>query len=137
LCNCNIGPDGAIEIARCLESNRSLTLLCLQSNQISDIGAKKILAAILEPPHPTLNFLNLSNNQLTDVALEGLGRFHRLVDVVLNNNNISDRGILDICKAVLDTTSLTYLNLRDNPQITPRGVQTLKLFLPDPFALDF
>ena len=136
LCNCNIGLEGATEIARCLEDNSSLTLLCLQSNQISDLGAKKIFAAVLEPPHPTLIFLNLSNNQLTDTALEGLGRFNRLVDVILNKNNISDRGVLDLCKAVMDTTSLRYLNMRDNPQITPRGIQTLQSFLPDPFVLD-
>ena len=136
LCNCNIGPEGAAEIARCLEDNISLTLLCLQSNHISDLGAKKIFAAILDPPHPKLTFLNLSNNRLTDTALEGLGRFDRLVDVLLNKNEISDRGVLDICKAVMDTTSIRYLNLKDNPQITPRGIQTLQLYLPHPFALD-
>lgn len=136
LCHCNIGPDGATEIARYIKSNQTLTLLCLQSNHIADIGAKHIFAAVLDPPHPTLKILNLSNNRLTDNALEGLGRFNRLEEVLLNKNDISDRGVLDICKAVMDSTSIIFLNLENNPEITNRGIQTLHSYLPDPFVLN-
>ena len=136
LCNCNVGPEAAAEIACCLENNQSLKLLNLQSNRISDRGAQLIFAAVLDPPHPTLQILNLSNNRLTDTALEGLGRFDRIVDVLLHQNDITDRGVLDICKAVMETTSLQYLNLRDNPNMSWKGIQTLQLFLHDPFVLD-
>jgi Ran GTPase-activating protein (RanGAP) involved in mRNA processing and transport len=136
LCNCNIGPEGASSLANSLEQNKSLTFLSLESNRISDIGARRILAAILDPPHPTLITINLSNNHLTDNALQGLGRLVQLVEVLLNGNDISDRGVLDVCKAVMGTISIQYLNMSHNPRMTSKGIQALQLFLPDPFVLE-
>jgi Ran GTPase-activating protein (RanGAP) involved in mRNA processing and transport len=135
LVGCNIGTDGAVLLAKALESNISLKALSLESNLIADRGARAIWEAILDPPHANLVMLNLANNALSDDALLRLGRFVKLKDIRLDQNDISDAGALSICRAVTGGSSLEYLNLCNNPRLSSKGIQALQLFLPSEFVL--
>jgi NLR family CARD domain-containing protein 3 len=135
LVGCNIGLDGAVLLAKALESNTSLKALSLESNRITDRGARAIWEAIVNPPHAKLVMINLANNALSDDALLRLGRFVKLKDIRLDHNDISDAGALSICGAVTGGSSLEYLNLCNNPRISSKGIQALQLFLPSQFVL--
>jgi NLR family CARD domain-containing protein 3 len=132
---CNVGPEAAESLANALESNTTLKMLSLESNRISDFGARVIFAAILDPPHKNLVTLNLASNFLTDDALQRLGSFSKLVDVRLDSNDISDSGALDLGKAVLGSSSIEYLNVSNNPRLSSKGIKALQLFLPNEFVL--
>lgn len=135
LASCNIQNKGASILADALEKNTTITRLDLEGNRISDVGAKAIFAAVLDPPHPRLLSLNLAYNQLSDDALVLLGRLIRIEDLQLEGNEISDRGALDLAKAGMGSTSLRWLNLASN-RLSFKGIQMLNLYLRNEFILD-
>lgn len=135
LAGCHIGPDGAALLARALERNASVTRLSLAANRLADAGAQTIFAAVLDPPHPRLVALNVAHNHLTDAAVVLLGSLFRMQDLVLEGNDISDAGALDIAKATMGSTSLRCLDMRSN-RLSSKGIQVLKLYLQSELILE-
>jgi len=133
--NCNIGVQGAQLLADAILQNRRLYRLSLENNRIGDLGAKALLSATLDPPHSSLMSLNLANNMITDAALDHLGPLTKLEELHLDENYISDAGALDLCKSVMNSKSMQWLNLRQN-LLSPKGIQALNLFLPNSLVLE-
>ncbi len=84
-----------------LERLRSLNL---SNNQIHDIDPLRQL--------PALDTLRLAGNGLTQFPELGAGEFPRLRDLDLSNNDL-----LEISPRIANLTSLTHLNLRNNPRL--------------------
>ena len=135
LSNCNVGVSGAQILSEAISENKKLARLSLEANAISDIGARAILSAALDPPHPSLVSLNLSNNQLTDKAFLNLESITRLEELHLEGNSMTDAGALDLAKSVMHCKSITFVNLRRNC-LSRKGIGALNLFLPDSFVLE-
>lgn len=133
--NCNIGDKGAEILSDAIQENKKLTRFSVESNAISDAGARSILSVALDPPHPSLVSLNLAKNQLTDEALSSLKPLIGLEELHLDGNYLTDISALDLAKSVMGSDSIVGLNLRRN-RLSARGIQALELFLPDSFVLD-
>ena len=133
--NCNIGTTGAEILSEAMAQNQQLTRVSLEDNGIGDLGARSILSAALDPPHPSLVSLNLANNQITDEAWSHLAPITRLEELHLDGNSISDFGALDLAKAVMHCTTIKWINLRSN-NLSPKGIAALNLFLPNSFVLE-
>jgi Ran GTPase-activating protein (RanGAP) involved in mRNA processing and transport len=135
LCNSRIDTDGVLSLSRGLFRNRYLVSLDLRENAIGDRGARDLMIAILDPPHPSLQSVNLSRNHLTDDATVGWPSIQRLEDVNLSHNQLTDYTALDLCKTCLGTCSLRWLDVSEN-SITSNGISALKLFLPKDIILE-
>ena len=86
-------------------------------------------------PHSSLVALNVSNNLLTDVAMAVMAEAGdvTLQDLYLDGNQITDRGALDLAKAIMDSTTLKMLTVARN-RLTHKGKNTLRWFAPDRFS---
>jgi Ran GTPase-activating protein (RanGAP) involved in mRNA processing and transport len=136
LTGCGISPEGAKKLANALSRNHTLIRITLSNNRIGDKGFRDIVDAILDPPHPSIKSLNVSNNHITDQGLVLLPTFNVLEELVANKNSITDKGALDIAKACIGSKpTLRWLGLSHN-MISKRGIQALKLFLPSTTILD-
>lgn len=133
--DCNIGLQGAELLSDAMERNTKMERLSLESNSLGDVGAKSVLSAALNPPHPSLVSLNLANNHISDEALLLLGPLTKLEELHLDCNDISDSGALDLAKSVMGSQSLRWLNLRQN-LLSRKGIQALNLFLPNTYVLE-
>ena len=135
LSSCSIDGDLGVSLAEDLQHNTSLKKLSLSDNRLGDKGAKAILTAALH--HPTLEYLNVSRNHMSDAALVGLSPIERLQRLLLHDNDITDAGALDLAKAAMHSQSIGWLKLTGNAGITRKGVQALQLFLPNEFVLEW
>jgi Ran GTPase-activating protein (RanGAP) involved in mRNA processing and transport len=125
LTGCGITPRGAIHIARGLRQNTTLRRLNLDDNRIGDDGIGE-LASIL--PHAKLTSLSANGNSITDSSMgsEGLSQVDELH---LKNNQITDRGALDLARNLMDGgCRLTYVSLQDN-RVTRKGGETIRTFM--------
>jgi len=93
--DCGWGDDEAVQLAEVLPLCTSATELHLQSNQISDRGAKALAAAFAEGAMPKLEELYLFSNHIGDegaVALAeavGKGALPELKELALDRNKLS------------------------------------------------
>ena len=133
LTECKISKEGAQILAKGLAKNSSLRRLNLDRNPIEDSGAQTIMGTL---PHPTMESLSLCYNSLSDniMASEHLGTLRELN---LCGNDITDKGALLLCNALIDGAKLSNLTLRYNCGMTERGGKTLKNFLPHDAILDY
>jgi Ran GTPase-activating protein (RanGAP) involved in mRNA processing and transport len=86
----SLGDDGAIDLAKMLKDDTSLTRLDLSKNSIGDDGAIA-LAETLKEVNRSLRWL------------------------ILSNNSIGNNGAKALTKMYNDSTSLVWLILFDNP----------------------
>jgi Ran GTPase-activating protein (RanGAP) involved in mRNA processing and transport len=125
--NCSVTSRGAALLARGLNLNTTLRRLNLNHNEIGDAGLVE-LAAVL--PHQTLKALSVNDNKITDASMSAIG-LAQLQELHLNRNSITDRGALAFSQTIDETTCcLTFLDLQFN-QVTKKGGDTLKIFLPE------
>jgi Ran GTPase-activating protein (RanGAP) involved in mRNA processing and transport len=132
LTNCSISPKGAAEIAEGLKFNSSLRRLNLDRNHIQDDGFTNLLTIL---PHPTLTALSACYNQITDECMS-FGTLKNLDELSLNGNEISDRGAVRLCEALMDDCKLNRLCLRSN-DISGRGSRAIQNFLPENAIFEF
>jgi Ran GTPase-activating protein (RanGAP) involved in mRNA processing and transport len=94
---------GASILASALNYNTSLERLYLHGNSISDIGVKYI-SKTLSFNNKTLKILGLQQNHITDLGAEHLAQMMKvnktLTGLWLDNNQISDKGIKLISNAL-------------------------------------
>ena len=133
------GSIGATNLAVALKHNSTLERINLQGNGIDDNGFQSLWEAILPKnnfPHPSLIALNMGNNKLTDVAMAIMADSGTVAlrDLYLDGNQISDRGALDLAKAIMDSTTLKLLTVASNPLMTHKGKNSLRWFAPDRFS---
>ena len=78
----------------------------------------------------------MGNNELTDVAMAFMADSGTvaLKDLYLDGNQLSDRGALDLAKAIMDSTTLKLLTVAKNPLMTQKGKNSLRWFAPDRFS---
>lgn len=131
LTNCRLGPESAR--AFCLQQPPSLVSLSLESNCITDEGARALLSS--QTLLCSLRSLNLASNNLTDSAVAGLTSLHSLETLHLNDNQFTDLGALDLAKAILTQNELGWLNMSRN-RLSPRAVKVLHMYLRNELVLD-
>ena len=73
--NNNISDAGAKELAQALKVNNSLTVLDLYNNNISDVGAKEIAQAL--KVNNSLTVLDLYNNNISDEYMEFFNNYNK------------------------------------------------------------
>ena len=139
LTNCGIGEEGARMLSNALSRNHTLARLSLRCNRIGDKGFHYLCTAILTSEYSEetqqqreasgLISLNVGSNGITDKGLHNMPSILQLEELHLDENDISDRGALDLAKAVIGNTSLKWLNLAANAKLSWKGKETLKMFL--------
>ncbi|CAB9529630.1 Ribonuclease inhibitor [Seminavis robusta] len=137
--SCNLSTvECAANLAVALRHNRMLQRISLQCNSLGDEGFCLLWQAINgEEPHPSLASLNMSNNGLTDRSMEAIcksGSLGRLEALYVEKNQITDRGALDLAKALMDSKALKVLSVAQNQEITSRGQIALRAFAPMRFS---
>jgi NLR family CARD domain-containing protein 3 len=136
LAKCHITEDGAKMISNSLRRNSTLTRLSLEVNQIGDKGFREICEAILDPPHPSLISLNVSQNGITDHGLACLLSITKLDELHLGGNNlVTDFGALSLAMAVYGNQTLRWLNVCKTG-LSCKGIKVLQMFLHTPYVLD-
>jgi Ran GTPase-activating protein (RanGAP) involved in mRNA processing and transport len=131
--NCGITAlAGAGVLALSLKHNSSIQRINLQGNEIGDDGFQLLWDDVIRKCHPSIISLNVSNNKLTDASMANLyGNTEHLQELYLDGNQISDRGALDLAKAIMDRETLKILSVGNNPLMTHRGKNTLRFFAPN------
>lgn len=129
---CSISPKGAADIAEGLKVNSSLRRLNLDRNHIEDEGFKIVMNSL---PHPTLTAFSACYNRITDESMS-LTNLEKLGELSLNGNDISDRGAVRLCEALMGDCKLNRLCLRANT-ISSRGSKAIQNFLPENAFFEF
>jgi Ran GTPase-activating protein (RanGAP) involved in mRNA processing and transport len=132
LMDSSISAVGASAIAEGLVNNSTLRRLNLDRNQIGDVGMSVLGQAI---PKTSLVSLSVSRNSLTDQSMK-LECAKCLEELHMNGNQITDMGVLEFCRYLIEGCRLQWLSLRDN-QITSRGGEILKTFLASPAIVEY
>ncbi|GAM17556.1 hypothetical protein SAMD00019534_007310 [Acytostelium subglobosum LB1] len=107
----NIGDQEASALANMLLKNKSLTLLNLSINEITDTGAKAIAYALKS--NRTLKYLSLSNNFIGKeglVALSEAIRVNRTLDFIdISNQLYKSRNIINLVHTNIERTLIGLL----------------------------
>uniref|UniRef100_A0A6S8A2X7 Uncharacterized protein n=1 Tax=Aplanochytrium stocchinoi TaxID=215587 RepID=A0A6S8A2X7_9STRA len=120
LCECEIGDEGAMNIAAALEVNKSLQIIDLSSNDIGPAGAEKIAKALKK--NKSLHSLNLASKGVgVNIGDEGVKKIaasletnKKLQTLILKFNQIGDDEAESIAIALRKNTSLQTLDLDCN-----------------------
>ena len=119
--NRHTGDDGAARLAAALRGNTTLTSANLYGNGIGDRGAAELAAALLanvqDAGGSSLEDLHLGFNKIRDVGmLAELVRVDTtLHSLYLDQNNIDNAGAQTLIGALRCNTTLTSMNLHNNP----------------------
>ena len=121
-------------MALALKHNHTLERLKLDGLWFGDEGFRALWKVITPPnkknPHPSLISINFNNCGLTDVSMAIIGEsgsIGNLQEIYLEQNQISDRGVLDLTKAIVDNKTLKKLSVAQN-HVSYRGQNTLRMF---------
>jgi Ran GTPase-activating protein (RanGAP) involved in mRNA processing and transport len=117
---------GASVLSSALNNNNTLERLYLYGNSISDIGLK-YLCKTLSMHNKTLKILGLQQNQITDLGAEHLSQMLKLnkslTALWLDQNDISDKGVKFLSNALqYSNSSLQYIDLSRSRLITDVSV---------------
>lgn len=134
LVGCDLGENDAISLARGVRTNMTLRRLNLDRNNICDGGIKAIIHAIHN--HPTLTSFSAAGNGITDACMEMSEGLMGLIEINLDDCNITDRGALDFCRFLMGSNGdeeinkckLDWVSLSRN-KLSKRGGETIKTFL--------
>lgn len=132
LSDSSVSAVGASALAEGLSGNRILRRLNLDRNRIGDVGMAALGQVI---SGSALQSLSVSGNNLTDQSMDFEAAKH-LEELHMNGNQITDRGVLDLCRFLMDDCRLVWLSLRRN-QVTNRGGEAIKTFLPATATADY
>lgn len=136
--DCCITTKGATELAVALKHNSTLQRLSLEGNDIGDEGFRALWQIIQDPKNQMLKLvsLNVGRNKITDAGLNNMMPIRKLDELHLHGNFFTDRGALDLAKAVMDNKSLRWLGVKGNSDLSWKGVHTLRMFLHIPLVLE-
>ena len=116
LCNNRITDDAADELSTVITQNVLLEDLLLSNNQLHSTGIKEIADSLSKLIK--LRKLDLFNNKITKEASSSLAivlqNSTTLQDLFLSNNNLETSGALEICNALSHINSLHVLTLSNN-----------------------
>lgn len=108
-----IGDDGALAIAKVLETNTTLEWLNLENNQIGKNGACAIAKGLAN-----LTYLNLQHNNIVNIGTRAISNALKintsLTSLNLGFNDIGQYGGYKIAEALSVNTSLVELYLMNN-----------------------
>jgi NLR family CARD domain-containing protein 3 len=132
--NCKVAAvDGAANLAFALKHNHTLERLKLDGMSFGDEGFRA-LWEVINPseknPHPSLVAINFNKCSLTDFSMAAIaesGSVGQLQEIYLEQNQITDRGVLDLAKAIVDNDTLRKLSLAHN-MVSYKGQNTLRMF---------
>jgi len=134
---CHLGDDGWHLLALAIGSskNKSLRIVSLKNNNISDEGMVDIITSL--SMHPRLEQIDLSGNRLNKNGCMTLSIFLRcsatdLWDLDLGDNEINDEGIDALVPTLKNCNHLESLGFTGNHSITSRGWQHLASILEAP-----
>ena len=117
LSNNHITNQGANAIAEMLAANRIIGWLVLDKNKIEGAGAKTIAQSL--QTHPGVKHVILSGNPIGNDGTTALAAIlptnHTVESFFLRNTNTSDAGAIALLNEIKKGTSLSILDLRDNP----------------------
>ena len=130
--DCAVTAEGCKALAAGLRKNSVLRRLNLDRNAIGDEGMCHLLSAL---PHASLKALGVAYNGLTD-AVMSRSELKSLEEISLSGNDVTDRGALQLCPHLMDASSLQWLSLY-RTQVTSRGRDALRSFLPENAIVDF
>eukprot|EP01121_Diplochlamys_sp_Union-15-3_P019302 TRINITY_DN7247_c0_g1_i1.p1 TRINITY_DN7247_c0_g1~~TRINITY_DN7247_c0_g1_i1.p1 ORF type:complete len:684 (+),score=116.73 TRINITY_DN7247_c0_g1_i1:31-2052(+) len=116
LCNCKIGPAGALELSKLIDSKLQLTVINLAINYIGDEGARNLAEAIKDSA--TLNSLQLNGNRIGPIGVRhivaAVSNMPSIVVLNLNDNDIGAEGSQHLAELIKTNNSLNTLNLGYN-----------------------
>ncbi|CAM4819388.1 unnamed protein product [Rotaria magnacalcarata] len=120
---------GVSILADALLDNNALLTLNLYRNCVSDIGVKYLVKTLSSNNH-TLKELSLSQNGITDTGVEYIVNMLKtnrtLIQLWLNGNDISDRGVRLLAKVLgNENSTLKELYLSSNKSITDSSIDPL------------
>ena len=122
--NNNISNLGAREIASALHENQTLQTLNISCNDIQVDGAIAMAKALHE--NKALQYLYISNNNILDNGVIAISEYIKknsiLQELVISGNNISSKGAKQIAEAVKINTTLRSLDISNN-KISNDGVK--------------
>ena len=122
-----MGTTGFYAIPSMLLTNRSLKVLCLTDNGITDQDMSVLSQAFAQNKNIPIESIQLSFNQITCAGVECLMNAiwgsPTLREIKLDNNNIQDRGA-QLCAVVLTSVNLEKLDISFNP-VTTVGIRAL------------
>ena len=128
--NNNISNLGAREIASALHENQTLQTLNISCNNIQVDGAIAMAKALHE--NKALQYLYISNNNILDngvIAIsECIKKNSKLQELVISGNNISSKGAKQLAEAVKINTTLRSLDISNN-KISNDGVKFISDYL--------
>lgn len=128
----DIDQDGALELSNYLKECRNLKRLIIDDNHIMIEGAIKILKSISRLSHlEEISIINCGirndNEELMDIFSKELGKVlsssKRISSFAIQDNVISDRGVLGILKQIDACTHFTSINLGNIFLGSSSGVQ--------------
>ena len=111
----NFKAAGIIPIAKALQNINSLTALYINSNNVSENAADDIAVVIL---NNKLQILDLSYNDFkaagTIKIAKALQKVNSIIELYINNNNITDEAADDIAAVILSNHNLFIIDLSGN-----------------------
>ena len=116
-----------------MKNNKSVKVLNLEENSISDVGAFALSAMLMS--NENLESLNLYFNEIGNLGCSAFGEAlkangSRLKRLNMNMNNIGDDGLMKLASGLKSNTSLMELNLSGN-NIKHNGALALARALED------
>ncbi|KAH9252233.1 hypothetical protein BASA81_009835 [Batrachochytrium salamandrivorans] len=118
-----LGNDGAVAVARFLETNHTLKELYAHRANIGDVGSQVLFRAVAQSGLETLNFQNNRLGELGALELAGCNNLHLLV-LAANGLGNQLQALLALAGLLEKSTRLQYLDLSDNA-ITSQGIAPL------------
>jgi hypothetical protein len=120
---------GVSIIAEALNENTTLESLALSFNDVVDMGVH-FLAKILSLNSSSLETLYLDSTGITDDGAAHLAEMlktnSKFLRLVLNHNNIGDRGVKLLANTLVQHNSIfRYIDLRDNKLVSDSSVDSL------------
>lgn len=116
-----------VDISSMLVSNRSLRVLSLCNNEITDLDLALLSQAFAQNKNIPISAIRLSFNQISDVGVESFMNAvwgsRTLREIKLDNNRMQDRGA-QLCSVVLGSISLEKLDISFN-RVSTVGIKAI------------
>lgn len=127
----HLGDEGCRSIADALQTNTTLTTLCLGLNDITSEGIKAIAEALTS--NHTIKVLSLKMNSIDLAGAQALANLLRvntaLTDLDLFQCGIAVQGLRLITESLKNNHTLKLINLGRNPPRTPERTAALSEML--------
>ncbi|KAH0795143.1 Leucine Rich Repeat family protein [Histomonas meleagridis] len=130
MCTIQMTDDMIDILIEALNSNSFISKIVLFDNALTEKSAIKIFNLLLT--NPKLTHLEISNNKLSDESIIELSKTLKKlppnrdpISVCLRKNDFSLMGAEALAGALRSNVPVYWLDLRDNPQIGDRGIESI------------